>query len=160
MQYRYEMESPVGRLRLFSNGDALTGVYFDDHRPEPKDDQGRVEASPFSPAIAQLQQYFIGERDTFDLPVSLSGTEFQLQVWEALQQIQPGETVTYSDIAQSCGRPKSSRAVGAAVGRNPVSIIVPCHRVIGASGSLTGFAGGIARKQWLLQREGVLAKTG
>jgi methylated-DNA-[protein]-cysteine S-methyltransferase len=116
---------------------------------------------PASPVLAQactqLSDYFAGQRQHFDLPLDLSrGTPFQQQVWHALLSIGWGQTARYGQLAQQLGRPQASRAVGMSVGRNPISIIVPCHRVLGADGSLTGYAGGLDRKQDLLQREGVL----
>lgn len=159
MQYRYEMESPIGRLLLLSNGTALTGVYFEGHKPAPKDDSGMVDAKPFTQVISQLQEYFVGDRDAFDVEISFAGTDFQQQVWSQLQTIPCGETMSYSQIADRCDRPKAVRAVGAAVGRNPISIIIPCHRVLGANGAITGFAGGVERKQWLLERERALSST-
>jgi methylated-DNA-[protein]-cysteine S-methyltransferase len=103
----------------------------------------------------QLDAYFAGKRKTFDIPLSLKGTVFQLEVWKALQELPYGSTISYGALAKRIGRPRAVRALGAAVGRNPVSILVPCHRVVGSDGSLTGYAGGVERKEWLLHREGV-----
>ena len=121
-------------------------------RRDPEDDWIYNE-KPFAVARQQLIEYFAGERKDFDLPLRLNGTEFQLSVLQALQKIPYGETTSYSDIAERIGRPKAMRAVGAANGRNPIPIIVPCHRVIGSDGTLTGYGGGLHRKQWLLQHE-------
>lgn len=154
VEYRFEMQSPVGDLRLFSSGDELTGLYFEGHSPAPKDTSGKIDAAPFAEVQHQLEQYFANERDEFDLPIRLDGTVFQEQVWDALQSISFGDTMSYAEIAHACARPRAARAVGAAVGRNPISIVVPCHRVVGSSGWLIGFAGGLKRKQWLLEREG------
>lgn len=104
-------------------------------------------------AAKQLREYFAGKRKDFSLPLELKGTDFQKKVWRALQKIPYGKTVTYSDIAKSIGKPKAVRAVGQAINRNPISIIIPCHRVIGKDGSLTGYAGGLWRKEWLLKHE-------
>ena len=109
--------------------------------------------------MSQLEEYFAGERNEFDVPLAFSGTDFQVQIWSRLQKIPCGETVSYGQLAIDCSRPKAVRAVGAAVGRNPISIVVPCHRVVGANGSLTGFAGGVERKRWLLDREQAISAT-
>ena len=142
------LNSPLGRLRLVCHEEALIGLYFADHRPPP------VHTAPdgvhpiLTSACAQLTEWFTGKRTDFDLPLEWSGTDFQMEVWAALQTIEPGETVTYGALAARVNRPPTAaRAVGAAVGRNPISIIVPCHRVVGRNGKLTGFAGGIWRKR-------------
>lgn len=153
MRYRTEISSPLGQLRLFCEDDALIGLYFEDHVPAPRDESGRDDAAPFASAIEQLEEFFAGERIVFDIEFKLQGTAFQQQVWAELSSIPFGETRTYGAIASDCKRPSAVRAVGASVGRNPLSIIVPCHRVLGANGSLTGFAGGIDRKRWLLEHE-------
>lgn len=118
----------------------------------------RTERDPqrLSRAIEQLRAYFAGERSTFDLPLAARGTDFQRAVWQRLCAIQPGKTATYGEVAQAIGRPNAARATGAAIGRNPLSIVVPCHRVIGRDGALTGFGGGLERKRWLLTHEGAL----
>lgn len=149
------MRSPIGRLRMFSNGEELTGIYFEDHAPQPKQTAGKVDLCPFREVQHQLDQYFAGERHVFTLSIQFSGTAFQEAVWRRLCTIPMGETTTYGDLAIACDKPQAARAIGAAVGRNPISIVVPCHRVIGSRGSLTGFAGGIERKRWLLALEGV-----
>ncbi len=156
-QFRTEMNSPVGPLLLLSDGEALQGVYFEQHCPAPADVTGREDRSPFLEVIDQLEAYFAGTRTAFDFKIAFAGTAFQEAVWSALRQIPHGQTCSYSQIAADCNRTNAVRAVGAAIGRNPLSIVIPCHRVIGANGALTGFAGGVERKQWLLQHEGVLA---
>lgn len=150
-------ESPVGRLLLTATEATLTGVYFADGRECPAPDATWRER-PGDPvlreATRQLGEYFAGRRRAFDLPLAPAGTPFQLAVWEALRGIPYGETCSYADIARRIGRPKAMRAVGAANGANPISIVVPCHRVIGADGSLTGYGGGLPRKKKLLALEG------
>lgn len=141
--------SPVGDLWLVGDGIILEKLWFD--KPT---DVGELQNDAFAPIVDQLQRYFDGERITFDAPLKLVGTPFQQRVWAALQEIPYGETIAYGTLAKRLGDPKLVRAVGTANGRNPVGIIVPCHRVIGASGDLVGFAGGLHRKRWLLQREG------
>jgi len=149
------VDSPVGPLRLFADEAGLCGLYFEQHRPAPPAGHGAAEpdATAFVPFVEQLEAYFAGRRRSFDVALSLRGTEFQQAVWAALQTIPPGHTETYGEVARRIGRPAAVRAVGAAIGRNPVSIVVPCHRVIGAAGSLTGYAGGTDRKAWLLAHE-------
>lgn len=156
MRYRY-MDSPLGPLLLAGEGQALHHIGFPSGKGKvmPAADWSRDEAG-FSEAEAQLQEYFRGDRKLFSLALSPTGTEFQLAVLQALQEIPWGETRSYGEIARHLGRPKAVRAVGAANGRNPLPIIIPCHRVIGADGSLTGFGGGMAAKRWLLQLEGIL----
>lgn len=151
------LSTPVGELRLLSNGAALVGVYFPDHRaPSP----GPLpEATPKRPdpilnrAIEQLREYFDGRRRRFTIPVALAGTEFQRAVWTALTSVEYGRTCSYAALAEAVGRPRAARALGAANARNPLSLILPCHRVVGSDGALTGYAGGLARKQWLLEHE-------
>jgi methylated-DNA-[protein]-cysteine S-methyltransferase len=153
--------SPIGELLLVSNGEALTGVYMTPHPRGPWDDRGqRQDDALLCRAREQLWAYFAGELLDFDLPLGATGTEFQRRVWSALCGIPYGQTVSYAEIARRIGLPTASRAVGAANGRNPISLIVPCHRVIGADGTLTGYGGGLERKQWLLRHESeVLART-
>jgi methylated-DNA-[protein]-cysteine S-methyltransferase len=153
MYYCY-FDSPVGELLLAGDDDALSLVSFPEGsmRRDPEPDWIYNE-KPFTAARQQLTEYFAGARREFDLPLKLSGTEFQLSVLHALQQIPYGETTSYSDIAERIGRPKAVRAVGAANGRNPIPIIVPCHRVIGSHGDLTGFGGGLDTKEALLRLE-------
>jgi methylated-DNA-[protein]-cysteine S-methyltransferase len=145
-----QMPSPIGPLQLLGDEHALQGLYM--HAYDPPD-HWREASEPFADAIEQLEQYFAGERVEFDLPLDMRGTDFQRNVWEALLTIPYGETRSYGEIAKQIGRPDRARAVGAANGSNPVSIIVPCHRVIGSDGSLTGYGGGLPRKRWLLDHE-------
>ena len=145
------VETPLGPLTLVGDHDGLHAVYFRG-RSGPLDEAAR-DAGPFADAVTQLEEYFAGERLGFDLPLVLAGTPFQRRVWEVLQTIEYGATRSYGDVAAEIGRLDRIRAVGAAVGRTPVPIIVPCHRVIGADGSLTGYGGGLQRKQALLDLE-------
>jgi methylated-DNA-[protein]-cysteine S-methyltransferase len=151
--YSY-LPSPVGRLLLVADAVGLKALYMEDMGEPAGIGPGWVQDDVrLAAARVQLEEYFKGERKTFDLPLSLNGTAFQRRVWEELRRIPFGETTSYSDIANAIGNPKSVRAVGTANGSNPVGIIVPCHRVIGRDGSLTGYAGGLPRKRWLLQHE-------
>lgn len=147
--------SPIGELLLTGDGRSLTGLYMlPDHRYAPAiGDDWRRSADAFDHVGQQLDAYFEGDLQIFDLPLAPSGTPFQLAVWTELTRIPYGRTVTYGQVAQALGRPTASRAVGMANGRNPISIIVPCHRVIGAGGSLTGYGGGLPRKRMLLELE-------
>lgn len=145
-------ESPVGPLTLHSNGVALTGVEFDQPR-YPLAPSPRGEDRVLTLARRELDRYFAGKLRAFTVPVEAKGTPFQQRVWRALREIPFGETRTYGQQAAAIGKPAAVRAVGSANGRNPISIVVPCHRVIGADGSLTGFGGGIERKQALLALE-------
>ena len=143
--------SPIGELCLYSDGEHLLRIGF----PGDVDESGAEVDDPVLEACAQqLAEYFDGQRRAFDLPLAPNGTEFQRRVWSSLGKIPWGETRSYRDIAQDIGKPAAVRAVGAANGRNPLPIVVPCHRVIGSDGSLTGFAGGIAAKKTLLALEG------
>jgi methylated-DNA-[protein]-cysteine S-methyltransferase len=154
MNYQY-FDSPVGRLRLLSDGRHLTAIEFENRHSDATDDVERSDAV-LSVCVTQLTEYFAGDRHKFDLPLSAGGTDFQQRVWRALTRIPYGELRSYRDIADSLDNHKAVRAVGAANGRNPIPIVVPCHRVIGSDGSLTGFAGGIAIKRALLELEGAL----
>jgi methylated-DNA-[protein]-cysteine S-methyltransferase len=146
--YRTLHPSPVGDLQLHADTEArLTGLYL------RHDGTGQV--GPFDTVREQLDAYFAGELETFDLPLAPHGTEFQLRVWDELTTIPFGETISYIELARRLGDPKLVRAVGTANGRNPLSIIVPCHRVIGADGTLVGYGGGLERKRWLLDHEAV-----
>jgi methylated-DNA-[protein]-cysteine S-methyltransferase len=145
------VESPLGPLTLTGDDAGLHAVYFRG-RSGPLDEAAR-DAAPFAQVETQLGEYFAGERVAFELPLVLAGTAFQRRVWEVLQTIEYGATRSYGDVAAEIGRLDRIRAVGAAVGRTPVPIIVPCHRVIGADGSLTGYGGGLQRKQALLDLE-------
>ena len=153
MYYCY-LDTPIGALLLAGDEDALRLVSFPagSMRRDPESDWIYNE-KPFAAARQQLLEYFAGERRHFDLPLHLDGTEFQMSVLHALQKIPYGETTSYADIAERIGRPKAVRAVGAANGRNPLPIIVPCHRVIGSHGDLTGFGGGLDTKEALLRLE-------
>lgn len=156
-------ESPLGQVIVAACGQGLTGIWFEGQRHQP--DSSAWPVSHHHPvllrAVQQLKDYFAGKRTTFDLPLDLSsGTAFQQAVWQALLQIPRGATTSYGRLSAGIGKPSAVRAVGAAVGRNPVSIIVPCHRVLGADGSLTGYAGGLDRKTALLRLEGAALKTG
>ena len=153
MYYCY-FDTPIGELLLAGEADSLSMIGFPKGamRRDPEADWIYNE-EPFEDARTQLAEYFSGERKEFDLPLSYSGTDFQVSVLEALQQIPYGETASYADVAKRIGRPKAVRAVGAANGRNPIPIIVPCHRVIGSSGDLTGFGGGLDTKEALLRLE-------
>lgn len=141
------VRSPLGWAEITANCQGITSLYFVEKPGNERPDTMVLEAKQ------QLSAYFSGELKNFDLPLNASGTHFQKQVWQALLDINYGTTQSYSQIAQYLNNPKAVRAVGAANGRNPISIIVPCHRVIGANGTLTGYAGGLRRKEWLLQLE-------
>jgi methylated-DNA-[protein]-cysteine S-methyltransferase len=148
------IRSPVGELTITAVGGVLTGVHMNEQRHTPelpagcqRDDAGLVHV------VEQLKAYFAGTLTDFDLPITMQGTDFQRRVWASLCEIPYGETISYGELARRVGNPKASRAVGLANGRNPVAIIVPCHRVIGADGSLTGYGGGLDRKVWLLEHE-------
>jgi methylated-DNA-[protein]-cysteine S-methyltransferase len=149
------MESPLGDLTLRTNGSSLTGLYMNSNHDMPwlsasiRDDS----AQPFAQAVDQLMEYFHGNLVNFDLPLLMLGTDFQLRVWHQLCGIPYGTTISYAELALRVGNLKASRAVGSANGRNPISIIVPCHRVIGADGTLTGYGGGLPAKKWLLDHE-------
>jgi methylated-DNA-[protein]-cysteine S-methyltransferase len=150
-------DSPIGRLLLTSDGTALTGLYMEPSRKAQSTD-GWVQdmgVKPLSAAVRQLSEYFAGSRREFDLPLHLHGTVFQTRVWRELAEIPYGRTWSYGELAKRIDKPSASRAVGLANGRNPISILVPCHRVIGADGSLTGYGGGLDRKRWLLAHEGL-----
>jgi len=148
------IDSPIGELTIVERDGALTGLYMTGHRPAPHPETfGERVDDALPEATRQLGQYFAGERTTFDLPLAPEGTEFQVRVWEALRAIPYGATLSYGELADAIGQPGAARAVGLANGRNPISIIVPCHRVVGASGRLTGYAGGTERKAFLLTLE-------
>lgn len=154
--YYRKMKTPVGELTLIANEKALVALLWENDKP------GRVKilaqkAAPQHPILKetekQLREYFSGKRDRFEIPYEFYGTAFQKMVWQCLSKIPYGKRKTYSEIAKEIHAPKASRAVGAANGKNPLSIIIPCHRVVGANGSLTGFAGGLKAKEFLLQLE-------
>ncbi|WP_103535197.1 methylated-DNA--[protein]-cysteine S-methyltransferase [Streptomyces sp. SM11] len=148
------VDSPYGPLTLVATDGVLSALYMTDqrHRP-PQETFGVPDPEPFGEVVQELTEYFAGDRTTFDLPLDLHGTPFQRSVWAELLKIPYGETRSYGELAEELGKPGASRAVGLANGKNPVGIIVPCHRVIGASGSLTGYGGGLDRKQRLLAFE-------
>ncbi|MEV6606536.1 methylated-DNA--[protein]-cysteine S-methyltransferase [Kutzneria sp. NPDC051319] len=146
-------DSPVGPLTLVADGAALIGLYFDGHSRTPRIPLGPSDSSGFSGAITQLREYFAGARTTFDLELAPRGSAFELAVWDQLVKIPHGETRTYGQLALALGDPAGAQAVGNANGWNPISIIVPCHRVVGSGGRLTGYAGGLSRKRFLLSLE-------
>lgn len=157
MKYNYTvMKSSVGEVTLVADNVSLRAIYWLNQKPDrvkfpdlENNDSNHVLKS----AVKQLKTYFSGTRREFDIPLRPVGTVFQEEVWLALRSISYGETVSYSDIAKQIGRPKAVRAVGAAIGKNPLSIMIPCHRVIGANGKLIGFAGGLSTKEFLLNLE-------
>jgi methylated-DNA-[protein]-cysteine S-methyltransferase len=152
---RYRIiESPIGPLTIAGDGETITNLTMDDQSHPPRGtDAWRRDDSAFDDVVAQLDAYFEGDLREFDVPLQLAGTEFQQRVWNALLDIPYGETESYGQLATRIGQPTAFRAVGLANGRNPVAIIVPCHRVIGSSGSLIGYGGGLDRKRALLDLE-------
>lgn len=165
--YRSNLESPIGKLELLSTKNGLVVLHLG--RATRRRLEGWARQSFPNASIVdarkehvtftkQLGDYFEGRKRVFDLPLDLRGSEFQLAVWAEVGRIPYGSTVTYGEIAHMIGRPRASRAVGAANGANPIPIVIPCHRVIGSDGSLTGYGGGLARKRWLLAHEGVLGE--
>lgn len=152
--YHDEMATPVGLLQLFADDEGLREIRFEHERHPKKHHPNQVRASaPLALARKQLDEYFAGTRQHFELPLHPAGTSFQRDVWAALARIPYGTTITYGELARRIDNPQAVRAVGAANGRNPLPIVVPCHRVIGADGSLTGFAGGLPTKHLLLSLE-------
>lgn len=154
------LDSPIGTLLLTSDGVSLTGLYMEMRGNQPTATPAAgadwIEApgrEPLATTVRQLREYFAGQRREFDLPLHIQGTPFQRRVWRELTAIPFGETRSYGQLARRLEQPGASRAVGLANGRNPIAIVVPCHRVIGANGALTGFGGGLERKQWLLSHE-------
>jgi methylated-DNA-[protein]-cysteine S-methyltransferase len=148
------IESPIGSLTLVARDGLLTNVSMHEQRHvAPPPDDAVTDDAWFKDVAQQLDAYFSGELSTFDLDMDLIGTPFQRSVWAQLCEIPYGETISYGALAQRVGNPNASRAVGLANGRNPIAVIVPCHRVIGADGSLTGYGGGLERKTWLLEHE-------
>ncbi|WP_207929212.1 methylated-DNA--[protein]-cysteine S-methyltransferase [Actinomadura sp. 6K520] len=151
------VDSPVGPLTLMAQDGALRALYMEVQRHRPPAETfgvpGDLHDEPFATVAEQLTAYFAGELTKFDLPLTLNGTPFQKRVWALLQEIPYGETVTYGELAAELGKPSASRAVGLANGRNPIGVIVPCHRVIGSTGGLTGYGGGLDRKRYLLDFE-------
>jgi methylated-DNA-[protein]-cysteine S-methyltransferase len=156
--YYTTLPSPVGDLLLTASEDGLTGVYLPGEglRPEP---DWELDPGRFATCAQQLGEYFDGHRVTFSVPLAPPGTPFQQQVWSELVNIVYGTTITYTELARRVGRPRSIRAVGGANARNPVCIIVPCHRVVGASGALTGYSAGVDAKRWLLDFERATARS-
>lgn len=152
------IDSPIGPLTLVADGGKLAGLYMEVTRHQPADEILGTAVPAGSDAViaaaaSQLQAYFAGQLTSFDLPLTLEGTHFQRTVWAGLRAIPYGQTISYGELARRIGQPAASRAVGLANGRNPVGIVIPCHRVIGANGSLTGYGGGIDRKRYLLALE-------
>jgi len=158
---RYALiRTPFGTMLATAEGDSLTGLYFHGGRHAPKIERGWIEdpsAKPLRECAGQIADYLEGKRKSFDLPLTAAGTAFQRRVWKEIARIPYGRTITYAELAKRAGSPGSARAAGAATGRNPHSIIVPCHRVVGSHGSLTGYAGGLDRKARLLELEGIAA---
>jgi methylated-DNA-[protein]-cysteine S-methyltransferase len=152
--YFNTLKSPLGELFITGDGQSITRLYLENqkHR-DPQQQSWKRNVKLFKTAHEQLDAYFAGDLHTFELPLAAAGTVFQQQVWQGLMDIPFGQTESYGTLAKRIGKPTASRAVGMANGRNPISIIVPCHRVIGANGSLTGYGGGIKRKSWLLKHE-------
>lgn len=156
--YTHAYACPLGTLALESDGENLTRIWLPgETRVVASAGLRRADPGPFAAAVAQLDAYFAGARIRFDLPLAPGGTVFQRRVWELLRAIPYGTTVSYSELARRAGNPAACRAVGAANGRNPLPIVVPCHRVVGSNGSLIGYAGGLAAKRALLALEGVRA---
>lgn len=158
MKLRCEMTSPLGDLLLVANapGDALCGLFVVQQKYFPaaaSDWQAAPRLPLFRIVTAQLRDYFSGARQSFDLPLAPEGTPFQQHVWSHIRAVPFGETITYAELARRCGRPSAVRAAGAATGRNPLMIVVPCHRIMGSGGALTGYAGGLDRKRALLELE-------
>jgi len=153
-----KLQTPIGELTLTASETALTGVYF------PKSGHGPVGKPGDNEILAltrqQLTEYFARARTSFDLPLDAAGTAFERRVWDLLRAIPYGMTTSYGALARQLGEPKDARAVGSANGKNPIPIVVPCHRVIGSNGDLTGFGGGLDRKRWLLEHEGALLALG
>lgn len=148
------IDSPLGEILLVGDGRALAGLYMQEGpRPFRVRAEWRRAPDGFDAVTGQLAEYFAGTRVSFDVPLAMAGSPFQISVWNALTEIGYGETISYGELARRVGTPAGPRAVGRANGSNPISIIVPCHRVIGATGTLTGYGGGIERKRWLLDLE-------
>lgn len=151
------MPSPIGRIEIVGDGTAVVSLSIERSGMLPHDDLPETPDAVLDSAVAQLEEYFDGARHDFEVPVNLDGTDFQLAVWEHLTRLGWGEVVSYGELGRETGRATAGRAVGGAVGANPVPIIVPCHRVLGASGTITGYSGGegIPTKAWLLAHEGI-----
>lgn len=155
------IDTPCGEMTLYATDDALIAVYFEDHKKQNPYDAEKVKGAHkiLDSAERDLKLYFSGKREEFKTPIAMEGTPFQMKVWRGLQQIPFGETWSYLDLAKKIGKPKAVRAVGMANSKNPISILVPCHRVIGANGTLTGYGGGLENKKWLLEHEGALPES-
>ena len=151
MFFQY-VNSPIGPIRVDATAEAVTRVAFVDGKSAKPDARNAITTA----AVSELSAYFAGSLDVFSVPLSPSGTAFQQQVWQQLQRIPCGSTISYAQLASWVGKPKGAQAVGQANGRNPIAVIIPCHRVIGKDGTLTGYAGGLERKAWLLQHEATL----
>jgi methylated-DNA-[protein]-cysteine S-methyltransferase len=151
------LESPIGRIEVVGNGEAIVSLSIEKDGKLPWDELPEQSDEILDRAAEQLSEYFDGHRHDFDLPLSLAGTAFQLAVWEQLVALDFGEVVSYGELGMATGRPTAGRAVGGAVGANPIPIIVPCHRVLGSDGRITGYSGGegIPTKSWLLEHEGI-----
>ena len=149
------VDSPLGPLKISCTEEAITGIYFAE---QPSESPEGPMPEVLHQCLSQLENYFAGSLEQFDLPLKPSGTDFQQKVWQALMKIPLGTTISYLELSKILGDPKAIRAVAAANGKNPIPIIIPCHRVIGSDGSLIGFAGGLARKEWLLRHEGALSQ--
>lgn len=154
------LDSPLGPLTVLAQGGALLGLWMESHRRSAHLPLGVREDGAFTSLATQLNEYFVGDRRSFDVPVAPEGEEFQRRVWDLLLSIPYGQTRTYGDLARALGQPGMAQAVGGANARNPISIVIPCHRVVGASGALTGYAGGLAAKRFLLALEAPSAETG
>jgi methylated-DNA-[protein]-cysteine S-methyltransferase len=156
-EFLRRMVSPIGRIEIVGNGQAITSLSIESDGRLPFDDLPEQSDPILDRAVEQLDEYFAGHRRDFDLPVSLAGTAFQLAVWEQLVDLEFGEVVSYGELGMATGRSTAGRAVGGAVGANPIPIIVPCHRVLGSDGRITGYSGGegIPTKAWLLEHEGI-----
>lgn len=151
------MDSPIGKLFLAGDQEGLKHLNFPREKKPVRPQPGWMEMPAFfTSVVSELKEYFSGKRQQFSIDIKPEGTAFQLSVWESLQQVPYGKTVSYSELAKQVGNPKASRAVGAANGANPIPIIIPCHRAIGADGDLTGFGGGLDVKQYLLSLEGAI----
>lgn len=154
--YYCEFDSPLGVITVQASDTGIKGIWFETYTTKPEMLGKHSDSHPvLSETREQLTEYLAGTRTKFDLPLDADGTEFQKQVWQELTKIPFGETRSYKDIAQAINKPKAVRAVGAANGKNPISVVVPCHRVVGSNRALTGYAGGIDRKQKLLELEGI-----
>jgi methylated-DNA-[protein]-cysteine S-methyltransferase len=156
------IRTSLGTLLLIAADDALTGLHFVNGKHVPAIDPAWLDEPGhplFTHCAAQVEEYLAGERGKFDLPLAPKGTAFQQRVWREIAKVPFGETITYSQLAARAGAPGSARAAGAATGRNPISLVIPCHRIVATDGSLTGYAGGLARKEKLLALEGALEET-